>query len=95
MVMMKKATFFKKPPAGPAFVRKAVAFTPHRQYRHGKLREDLFSEGQGLGVAVVGQVPGEEHQMGRRPQRSDLGHRPGQGPGLIAAGVAIFQMRIG
>ena len=73
---VKKAAFPEDVPAGGA-AWLAIAFTPHRQERHGQFRQDLGAQGQGAGVAVVGQVSGKEDQVGRGLKSPDLRHRPG------------------
>jgi hypothetical protein len=95
LVSVKKAAIIEELPASPAFFRPAIAFAPHRQHRHGQIREDLLSQGQGLGVAVVGQVPGKKHQVRRGTESPDLRHRPGQRKGFGTPVVPVPQVGVG
>ncbi len=79
---------FPEPAApGSRSVGETVAFAPEHQAGGGEIGQDLPPQGQGGGVALMGQVAGEQDQARGRLQGADFRHGPSQS---LSFGTAIF-----
>ena len=70
---------------GRAAIRPDVAFAQDHEEGRRQVGENFLPEGQGGGVAAMGQIAGEQDQIGGGFEAAQLRHRPGQGLRLGAA----------